>query len=36
MRHVSNIFPSLSVIIVVIIFWEVAVEFWDIPDRKSV
>ena len=31
MRHVSNIFPSLSVIIVVIIFWEVAVEFWDIP-----
>ena len=31
MRHVSNISPSISVIILIIIFWEVAVRFWDIP-----
>jgi len=31
MRHVSNISPSISVIILIIIFWEVAVKFWDIP-----
>jgi len=31
MRHVSNISPSNTVIILIIIFWEVAVKFWDIP-----
>jgi ABC-type nitrate/sulfonate/bicarbonate transport system permease component len=31
MRHVSNISPSISVIILIIIFWEVGVRFWDIP-----
>ena len=31
MRHVSNISPSISVIILIIFFWEVAVKFWDIP-----
>jgi ABC-type nitrate/sulfonate/bicarbonate transport system permease component len=31
MRHVSNISPSISVIILIIIFWEVVVRFWDIP-----